>query len=334
MSENKSNQPTTSDEIDLGQLFKLIGNAFNRIFRGILRTFLYLKRNIFWLIGLFVIGVALALLLRSITGFKQELTVIVTPQLDNTDYLQDVIAEIQANLKAEDTVFFKQMGMDVADLKGFEVELMPLREAKTDAKSTRMMFLEALKEFGDIEAIGDIVRAELMDQTTKDHRITFYFKDPVKGEEYAKKLISYINSNDYYNSLNAIYSENAQNRIQRNDSLIAQVDDLIKGYTQRMAQESVASQGQILLDNQEPLNIPSLFELKNRLIRDTEDKKLELIRRQDAIRVASFGKPHRVIVPVYGKKIVYIPLLLILGFFLLSFIKFLNRKAANLEEMA
>lgn len=332
MNENKGNQPSTSDEIDPGQLFKIIGQGFNNLFRGILRVFLYLKRNILWLIGLSIIGVVLGIVLKSFMGYKHELTVIVSPQLDNTDYLQDVVGEIQANLKAEDTTFFKQMGMDISYLKDFEIELTPLREAKTDAKSSRMVFLEALREFGNNEAIGDIVRAELQDQTTKDHRITFYFKDPVKGEEYSRKLISYINSNDYYNSLNATYAENAQNRIQRNDSLIVQIDRLIQGYTQRMLSESVISQGQIILDNEEPLNIPSLFDLKNRLIRDSEEKKLELIRRQDAIRVASFGKPHRLIIPLFGKKIVYTPLLLILGFFAVSFLKYLNSKAANLEN--
>lgn len=332
MNENKGNQPSTSDEIDLGQLFKLIGNGFNRIFNSGLRMFLYLKRNIYWLVGLFIVGVVLGFVLRSITGVKQQLTVIVSPLLDNTDYLQDVIDEIQANLKSQDTAFFQQMGMDVSYLKGFEVELTPLREARTDAKSSRMIYLEALKEFGNNEAIGDIVRSELQEQTTKDHRITFYFKDPVKGEEYSRKFIGYINSNEYYNSLNATYAENAQYRILRNDSLIVQIDRLIQNYTERMLRESVISQGQIILDNEEPLNIPSLFDLKNRLIRDTEDKKLELIRRQNAIRVVSFGKPHQAQVPLYSKKIVYIPLLLILGFFVLSIIKYLNTKAANLEN--
>ena len=332
MNENKGNQPSASDEIDLGQLFKLIGNGFNGIFRGLLRIFLYLKRNIFWLVGLFIVGVLIGYGLRSLTGVKKELSVIVSPQLDNTDYIQDIVEEIDANLKSKDTAYFQKLGMDVADLKGFEVELTPLRDAKTDSKSSRMLFLEALKEFGNNEAIGDIVRTELLEQTTKDHRITFYFKDPVKGEEYSRKFIEYINSNEYYNSLNATFAENAQNRIRRNDSLIVQIDKLIHNYTERMLRESVSSPGQFVLENEESLDVPALFDQKNRLVREIEDKKLEIIRRQNAIRVVSFGQPHRVIVPVYGKKIVYIPLLLILGFFLLSFIKYLNTKAANLEN--
>ncbi len=332
MSEKKGNQPATSDEIDLGQLFKLIGNGFSHVFNGFLRVFLFLKRNIYWLFGLFIAGVLLGYGLRSLTGFKQELSVIVSPQLDNTDYLQDVIEEIQANLKSEDTAFFQKFGMDIAYLKGFEVELTPLRDAKTDAKSSRMAFLEALKEFGNNEAIGDIVRTELQEQTTKDHRITFYFKDAVKGEEYARKFMEYINSNEYYNSLNAIYAENAQNRISRNDSLIVQIDRLIQNYTERMLRESASSQGQLVLENDESLDVPALFDQKNRLVRDIEEKKLEIIRRQNAVRVVSFGKPHQVIVPVYGKKIVYIPLILILGFFLLSFIKYLNAQADGLKN--
>jgi len=197
-----------------------------------------------------------------------------------------------------------------------------------------MVFLEALKEFGNNEAIGEIVRSELQDQTTKDHRISFFFKDPVKGEEYARKFIEYINSNEYYNSLNATYVENAQNRIVLNDSLLVQIDRLLQNYTASMLRESAASQGQLVIDNEEPLNVPALIDQKSRLIRDMEERKLEIIRRQNAIRVVSFGKPHQVNIPLYGKKIVYIPILLILGFFVLSFIKHLNAKAVDLENKA
>ena len=60
MAENQSPKTqNSSDEIDLGQLFQLIGKGFNAIFRFFLRVFLYLKKNIFILIGLVVIGFVL-----------------------------------------------------------------------------------------------------------------------------------------------------------------------------------------------------------------------------------------------------------------------------------
>ena len=60
MASNQS--PSTqnnSDEIDLGQLFQLIGRGFNAIFRWLLRVFLYFKKNLLILIGLVIVGLAI-----------------------------------------------------------------------------------------------------------------------------------------------------------------------------------------------------------------------------------------------------------------------------------
>ena len=334
MSNEQSNRPQASDEIDLGKFFNLVGRGFNWMGRGILSAFLYVRRNIFWLGGLVVVGVVLGVLLKSFIVEQQKIDVIVTPQLDNSDYLSDVVGEIQSDIKASDTTFFRALGMDITKMEGFEVELISLRELRSDPKSQDMEFLELLKEFGQSEAAGEIIRSELQDRTTLDHRITFYFRNADIGADYARKLMDYINSNEYYEQLNAVYRENALERIQRNDSLISQIDILIQKYTEQMSNETAFQAGSLVLENQESLDVPSLFTLKNELIRDSEYKRLELIRREDAIRVVNFGKPHQVQKPLFGKWVVLIPLILVGIYLLLSLVKYLNRKANQIESQA
>lgn len=331
MSTDQSNQPASSDEIDLGKFFNLIGQGFNRIGIWILSAYLYFRRNLLWLAGLLIVGVAGGFLLKTLLIQQQKIDVIVTPQMNNSDYLQDVVSEIQADIKAKDSAFFKSLQMDISKMEGFEIQLTPLREAKANAGSYDAEFLELLKEFGESEAAEEIIRSELQDRTTRDHRITFYFKDPAFGREYAQKLIAYINSNEYYQKLNTVVRENALERIQRNDSLIVQIDVLIQKYTEQMSRENTTPAGSLVLENQEPLNIPSLFTLKNQLIRDSEEKRLELIRREDAIRIVNFGKAHEVQKPLFGKWIVLLPLILIGIFFLISFLKYLNHKANQIQ---
>ena len=332
MNQQPSNPSDLSSELDLGKLFDLIGRGFNRLFRSFLRLFLYLKRNIFWLVGLIIVGVVAGLLLRTLIVEKQQLDVIVTPQLNNVEYLNDVVMEIQADLAARDTALLRRIGLDSGQIDKIQIELEPIRDAKTSANSNRMAFLDVLKEFEQSDAIEDIVRSELQDQTTSDHRLSFYFKDPKYGEAFARKVIDYINNNDFYNELNAIYLENAQNRIRRNDSLINQIDLLIHNYTDRLAREQAGAPGQLMLENEESLDVPSLFELKNALIRATEEKKLELVQRKTPIRVVNFGKPHKINKSLFGKRIVWIPSLLLMGFFLLSIIKYLNAQAERLKK--
>ena len=47
-----SNTPNNSEEVDLGQLFKLIGNVFDRFFNFILRIFKSLFLAFIWVIFL------------------------------------------------------------------------------------------------------------------------------------------------------------------------------------------------------------------------------------------------------------------------------------------
>ncbi len=90
--------------------------------------------------------------------------------------------------------------------------------------------------------------------------------------------MDYINSNSYYKEIVKTYTENAQDRIKQNDSLVQQIDVLIANYSRKMLSENTATEGRIVLDNEQQLNVPELFTLKNQLIRDTETKKLELER--------------------------------------------------------
>jgi hypothetical protein len=329
MAEPGTKQPETSDEIDLGQLFKLIGKGFQKMFRGILSIYLYFKRNFFWFAGLGVLGVLTGYLVNQLVEQRQKLEVIVTPNLDTRNYLYDVVAEVQSDIKAKDTAFFNSLGIQVEKMEGFDLEINDLRTQSKNAPGD-LELLELMKDFGNSPAIGDLVRETLREKTTKDHRITFYFKDPITGEDFAEKLMGYVNSNAYYSQLLQTQRKNAQERIQRNDSLVKQIDLLINNYTEQMTREQGGTEGRLVLENQEPLNVPSLFELKNQLIRDTESKRLELDTKKEAITIVNFGKPHKIIKPLFQKNYVVFPLVFIGGFLLISLILFLNRKSFEL----
>ena len=333
MAENQTpvNQ-NSSDEIDLGQLFQLIGKGFNALFRFFLRIFLYLKKNIFILVGLVVVGLAIGYGLNKISTKQLKTEVIVKPQLESKNYLYDVIDEIQANIGARDTLFFKTMGIEELDFDGLEVTISPVDEKKVSTES-EMKYLELLQSFENTDAIADIVRAELQNKSSFNHRITFYYKNANLGSDFAKKVMAYINSNSYFTDVMAIYRTNASNRIEQNQFLLKQVDEIIKNYTNGLASKSNTTVGErIVLDNQEQVNIADLFEYKNRLIRDIELKKLELKQNTDVINIINFGKPQVVRKSFFGKNIVLLPLLFLGAFFLLSILGYLNRRSKDISN--
>ena len=324
-------QKTSSEEIDLGQLFQLIGRGFNSIFIGFLRFFLYIKKNIFILIGLGVLGIAVGFGLKQIKSEKIKTEIIVRPNIDSKDYLYDVVEEIQANIKAENTSFFEPLDIDIKAIKGFEVSVESLGD-KTGKLEDELKYLELLKGLEISGALSDVVRNEILSRNSLNHKITFYYKEGSKGHEFAKILMEYINSNPYFNELISVYLTNANNRISENEALIKQLDQLITKYSANLdADVNNKTEGKIILENEEQLDIRRIFDLKNDLIRDIERKNLELKTRENAIKVINFGKPQEIQLSFFGKTHVLIPMVLIGCFFLFSILKFLDKKAMSLQ---
>lgn len=328
MAEKSTN---TSDEIDLGQLFQMIGNGFNRIFRAFLRFFLFIKKNILILIGLVLLGIAIGFGLKQIISEKMKTEVIVRPNIESKDYLYDVVAEIEANIKSENADFFNTIDIDIKEIKSLDVIVESMGD-KNSKLEDELKYLELLKGLELSGSVSDIVRDEILSRNSLNHKITFFYKNEKEGHEGAKKLMEYINSNPYFNELIAVYLSNAKDRIEKNKILINQLDELIAQYASNMASdESAQTGGRIILDNEEQIDIPALFELKNELIQDIEAKNVELKTRENAIKVINFGKPQKVKTPFFSKILVLLPLLFIGGFFSWAILTYLNRKATELN---
>lgn len=331
MADKQPNNPqNSSDEIDLGQLFRMIGNGFNSLFKVFLRLFLYLKKNFIILVSLIIVGAAIGYGLNQIVSQKLKTEVIVKPQMESKNYLYDVINEIQANIKAKDTIFFKSIGISNVDFNALEVTIAPVDDNKVGTEG-EMKYFELLQSFENTNGITDIVRAELENKSSFNHRIKFFYKNSESGRGFAKKIMEYINTNEYFGRLNEIFRDNASSRIQQNEVLLKQVDKIIENYTNSLATEKNSSLNErIVLDNKEQVNIADLFEYKNRLIRDIETKKLELEENVNPVSIINFGRPQIVQKSFFGKSIVLIPIVLLLGFFFISFLNYLNRKAKEL----
>lgn len=329
MANNQTNN-NNSDEIDLGQLFQMIGKGFNKLFNAFLKLFLYFKKNALILLGLIILGAGIGYGLSQIITKKLKTEVIVKPQMESKNYLYDVVDEVQANIEAKNVDFFKEFGLNLENLEGFEISIAPVDDGKKSSES-EMKFLELLQSFENTDAVADIVRAELQNKSSFNHRITFFYKDSKKGKVFAEKVMEYINSNEYFDGLVEIYRENAESRIEENKSLLIQVDELISNYAKKMTQnDNIAGNDRIVLDNQERINITGLFNLKNNLIKDIESKKLELKQRTDAIKVINFGKSQEVQKIIYEEIAVLIPIVLLSVFFLVSIIKYLNNKVKDI----
>lgn len=329
MEDQKPNHNSTADEIDLGQIFKSFKNGLNILFNNFLRLFLYIKKNIIKFAVLIIVGILIGLGLNTIVQTKLKTEVIVKPNLESKVYLYDIVNSISANLEAKDSSFFGALNIDVDDLQGFEIEIEPVEQVSEVDINDQIEYLEMLEKFRDEEGIIEVVRNEILNKTNLQHRIIFYYKDADTGRDITEKLISYINSNEYYNELLALQVANANERIKKNSDLVDQIDRLIAAYSGKLERDKEL-EGTLVLNETEQLDVPALLMLKEDLIQGIEIKKLQIQEQKQAIRIISFGDVQQMEKTLFTNIVILVPLILVLVYLLWDMLKYLNRKAKEL----
>ncbi len=330
MSEHmQPNDNNNSDEIDLGELFKMIGDFCNNLFIGFLRVFLFIKSKAIILVVLIAIGVGIGLLLNTITTTRLKAEVIVHPNYDSKDYLYGLINEIENNIKTEDSVFLAKFKIELSDIKGFKVQINPLSTG--DVKIAEKEYLEFLQNFKDHSVVTDAVKAEVFKKQPSNHKITFFYLNSEKGIAVAKKIISYINSNSYYKELKAISFENMRSRIIKNKEQIEQINVLVDNYGESLKNSDTKTGEKLLVyDTKNELNVTNLLNLRNRLVKDTEDIKVKMTLEETTVSIISFGSSQKNESSIYSSMTKTLPLVFVGVFFGIVFLLFFNAKAKEL----
>jgi sensor c-di-GMP phosphodiesterase-like protein len=327
--------PSASDEIDLGQLLELIKKGIKNFGNFFLRIFIYLKRNALKLGGLVLLGLAISFGLNQIISKQLKTDVIVRPNFESKNYLFDVVEELAANIKSRNERFIQELGITEKDLEGFNVEVEAIEEEEIKTEEVvlnEMKYLEVLQNFKDESFVIDILRSELSEKSVIDYKITFTYKDPVSGPVLVQKLMTQINTNEYFNDLKNVYEGNAKARIEKNTVLIAQIDELVGNYSKALlAEKQKSGTGVVYMEKENTLNVPSLLDLKNELLKEIEDKRLEMAQQKQVINILNFGKTQQVSKSFFNQTYFLIPTILVVGFIVLSFFKYLERKAKEIE---
>lgn len=329
-------EPKTSstDEIDLGQLLQLVRRGLNGIFWGILRAFLYLKRNALKLLVVIIIGVAIGVLLNSLVDDRLQTEVIVKPNFESKDYLYVVVDELKSKISTKDSLFFTSIDIDVNSLRNFKIEIEPIEEQveiNKDILEENNKYLELLKNYKDNDFVLDVVKSEILKKSAFTHRITFTHKNPSKGEVYVGKFLNYINANPYFTQLQKVHTKNAQSRITKNLDLIQQIDVLVANFSEGLKNAPNQTNQGMLLESERGTDISSLLSLKSHLIKEIERMQIELAEQRNAVSVINLGLTHPVKKTLISKNIVLIPVLLVGLFLLVSLISYLNRKSIEIQ---
>lgn len=319
---NKNEQNNIPEEIDLFSLKEFISKAINK---SIMNTFLFLKKNVYKLSLLFIIGLLLGVvvdyLLKSYVA-----EVVVNSNFTSNDYLYSRVDQLNnhfiQNSKSEITIsnykkFTKIEVEPVVDVYTFVNNMSPnaLVNAQT---SQNFEMLKLMSEKGDI---NKIIEDEVTSKNYDLQRIEIYSKEKVEEKD-IKSIINYLNKDAYFDSILHLNISNIKERIVKNDSIIAQIDKLIQSYSSSIAR----GDANVMFKNDNS-EVNSLIIQKKELITKIDEDKLSLIRQNKIIKENTIVC-NKINNKGIANKLKFIfPILFIFLFLVISYIKRLNQKS-------
>lgn len=280
----RKNQPP-NEEVDLGQLFKLIGNAFDRFFRFIGRIFtgifgvvllflFFIQRHFLKFVAVVVGGLVLGVILDRTKEPQYVSTMVVEPNFNSVQQLYNNVGFYNELARANDSVSLSE-ALNISEneasaIKRFSVESYSDENQKIllfdrfvrslDSTTKRAIDMEAyLKNFNSFDA--------------RFHTISVTATDNTIAKKIQPAIISSISNNSYFNLQKDISDSNIKLQDSLYNKQIVEIDSLQLLYKQVMLKEAEREIGtNISLGERDSQNNKELS-----LINKMEDLKLGLV---------------------------------------------------------
>jgi len=285
-------QPQQSEEVDLGQLFKLIGNAFDRLFKFIASIFigifnliilflLFIQKHVvkFALVGFVGLAIGIYLDLNKETSYIS--TMVVEPNFNSVQQLYNNIEFYNELAEAKDSIAladaFSISLKEASSIKQFNVESFSDENQKVqlfdkfvrslDTTTQKTINMESyLKNFNSFDA--------------RFHNISVVATDNSIAKKIQPSIINSISRNSYFNLQKEISDVNIKLQEDVYNKQITEIDSLQLLYKRVMLKEverpmegtniSLGENGG--KDNKELALINKMDDLKSNLVRLNEER--------------------------------------------------------------
>lgn len=317
-------QNTNDQEIDIFQLSRSIGSFFDRINAAIFRSIQFFVRNWIVVLTLVIIGFGLGWYLDSSKKtFQNE--VIVTPNFESVDYLYAKIDLIEAKIISGDTVFLKNVVGIPHPTAIKKIEVKPVADVYKFIEDKEQNF-ELIKLMAEVGEVKKVLEDNITSKNYTFHTISFVSNKAIDEKEVVEPLLKYLNSSVYFNKIQKIGFKNLEQEIAQNDTIIAQIDKVLNGFTSTVKN---ATKNDKLVYYNENIQLNDIIKTKQKLVTEQGKNRIKLISFDKTIKEINATlniNDHKI---VNGNFKLLIPLFFIFVFVLISlFLKFYRKQLA------
>lgn len=317
-------QNANDQEIDIFQLSRSIGSFFDRINAAIFRSIQFFVRNWIVVLILVIIGFGLGWYFDSSKKtFQNE--VIVTPNFESVDYLYAKIDLIEAKILSGDTVFLKNV-VGIPHPKAIKkIEIKPVADVYKFIEDKEQNF-ELIKLMAEVGEVKKVLEDNITSKNYTFHTISFVSNKAIDEKEVVVPLLKYLNSSVYFSKIQKIGFKNLEQEIAQNDTIIAQIDKVLNGFTSTVKN---ATKNDKLVYYNENIQLNDIIKTKQKLVTEQGKNRLKLISFDKTIKEINATlniNDHKI---VNGNFKLLIPIFFIFVFILISlFLKFYRKQLA------
>lgn len=321
-------QNNDDQEIDIFQLSKSIGRFFDRINAAIFRSIQFLIKNWILVVALILLGFCFGWYLdTSKKSYNNK--IIVTPNFGSVDYLYSKIDLIEAKIISGDTLFLKNV-VGISNPEAIQkIQIKPISDAFKFVEDKELNFelIKLMAEDGDVNKV-------LVDNVTSKnytyHNISFVTNELVDEKAVIAPLFKYLNSSDYFKAIQKIGFKNLQQQIAQNDTIIAQIDNVLNGFSNTV---KYTSKNDKLVYYNENTQLNDIIKTKQYLVNEQGRNRLKLISSDQTIKQISSSLNIKNTQTINGKLKFIFPILFILLFGFIKFFRSFYKKQKQLMSL-
>lgn len=292
MSDQNQQPSNSSEEVDLGQLFQLIGNAFRKLFQFIGNIFkgifaiilvflLFLQKHFLKFVIAGIIGLAIGIYLDMTKETKFISSMVVEPNFNSVQQLYNNVNFYNELAEAEDSTALAE-ALDISPSEAFSIKQFTV-ESYSDENQKVQLFDKFVRSLDTTTQKAIDMEAYLKNFNSLDarfHTISVTATDNAIAKKLQPSIINSISRNDYFNLQKKISDIN----IELQDSLytkqVIEIDSLQLLYKRVMLKEAdKPMQGTNISlgesggkENKELSLINKMEELKTSLVALNEEK--------------------------------------------------------------
>ena len=317
-------QHNSSEEVDLGYLFKSIGSVFKSLVKLLFLVLVFFRKYFLLIIGVIIVGIILGYFLDRNSVNVYENRLIVIPNFESVEYLYDKTDELNFKIQSGDSLYLKEIfGENYTVVRKIEIEpIVDIYNFTTKSRENIDVF-RILFENQDMKEFVD-------DMTTSKQYKYQKLKVFILGKESEKPLadlIKFYNENMHFTQYKEAYVENTTERLLETEKMIKQSDSVINSIVNATGGSITNPPVYASFNN----DFYSIYRYKDVLLKD----KLELLKKsKDEVAII---KPVSINYNILEggfatlKNTIKIPMLL---FLLFSFIFFLRFVYLGLKRIA